>query len=106
IGSAGVATSANAATQLAAPNGMTLYVFDKDAGGVPTCYKDCATMWPPALAKTGDKMDTGWTTVKRTDGAMQWAYGKHPVYFYSKDMKKGDKLGDGIGGVWHVAIAP
>ena len=103
IGSAGYA---DAAAPLAAANGMTLYVFDKDAGGLPSCYKDCAVMWPPALAKTGDKMGTGWTTVKRSDGAMQWVYDKHPLYFYSKDKKKGDKLGDGIGGVWHVAMSP
>jgi predicted lipoprotein with Yx(FWY)xxD motif len=107
IGSAGVTTYANAATPLVASNGMTLYIFDKDVGGVPSCYKDCAALWPPALAKTGDKMGKGWTTVKRTDGAaMQWAYDKHPLYFYASDKKKGDKMGDGVGGVWHAAVAP
>ena len=106
MGSVGVATSANAAAPLLSTSGMTLYVFDKDAGGVPSCYKDCATMWPPALAKTSDKMGAGWTTVKRTDGTMQWVYNKHPLYFYSLDKKKGDKLGDGVGGVWHVAVSP
>jgi predicted lipoprotein with Yx(FWY)xxD motif len=29
--------SANAATVLTAKNGMTVYVFDKDEGGKPTC---------------------------------------------------------------------
>ena len=29
--------AANAATMLAAKNGMTVYVFDKDEGGTPTC---------------------------------------------------------------------
>jgi predicted lipoprotein with Yx(FWY)xxD motif len=24
------------------------------------------------------------------------------LYFYSGDKKKGDKTGDGIGGVWHI----
>jgi predicted lipoprotein with Yx(FWY)xxD motif len=105
-GSFGLASYASAATTLTAANGMTLYVFDKDVGGVPSCYKECAAMWPAALAKTGDKMGAGWTTVKRTDGTMQWTFDKHPLYFYASDKKKGDKLGDGIGGVWHVAMAP
>ena len=103
-GSLWVVSYANAAP-LAARNGMTLYVFDKDVGGVPSCYKDCAVMWPPALAKTGEKADPGWTTLRRTDGAMQWVYNKHPVYFYAADKKKGDQLGDGVGGVWHIAMA-
>jgi predicted lipoprotein with Yx(FWY)xxD motif len=72
-GSIGVVSYATAAP-LAARNGMTLYIFDKDAGGVSSCYKDCAAMWPPALARTGEKADPGWTTVMRTDGAMQWVY--------------------------------
>ena len=101
IGSVGIAT---AATPLTA-GGMTVYVFDKDVGGVPSCYNECAVMWPPALAKTGAVAHTRWTTVKRTDGTMQWAYDNHPVYFYSKDKKKGDKLGDGVDGVWHVGMS-
>lgn len=41
---------------LADANGMTLYTFDADTGGTPTCYDDCATKWPPYLAKEGDAM--------------------------------------------------
>jgi len=100
----GVVSKGNAAP-LAAWNGMTLYVFDKDAGGVPSCYDECAALWPPAIAKPGEKGEPGWTTVKRTDGSMQWVYDNKPVYFYAKDKKKGDQLGDGIGGVWHIAMA-
>jgi Secreted repeat of unknown function len=29
-------------------------------------------------------------------------YDGKPLYFYSGDKKKGDKTGDGIGGVWHI----
>src|SRR6185503_19067971 len=72
------------AAPLAAWNGMTLYVFDKDAGGVPSCYDKCAALWPPAIAKEGQKAEPGWTTVKRKDGTMQWAYDNRPVYFYAK----------------------
>lgn len=97
-------TSALAAGILTDKNGMTLYVFDKDKGSVSSCYDACAAKWPPYIGKTGDKMTKGWTLVKRTDGSMQWAYDKKPVYFYQGDTKKGDKTGDGIGGVWHIAM--
>ena len=99
-----VAGSVQAAEMLAAENGMTLYVFDKDTGGTPTCYADCAAAWPAYAAKEGDAMKKDWTMVKRTDGTMQWAYDGKPLYFFAKDAKKGDKVGDGMGGVWHVIV--
>ncbi len=95
--------AASAATTLTARNGMAVYVFDKDAAGTPTCYDDCTKKWPPYLAKSGETMGEGWATVKRKDGSLQWTYDGKPLYFYSGDKKKGDKTGDGIGGVWHIA---
>ena len=97
-----VAGTANAAGLLTAKNGMTIYVFDKDAGGVPTCYDACAVKWPPYLANKNEKMMKNWTEVKRTDGKLQWAYNAKPLYFFMGDKKKGDKTGDGVGGVWHA----
>lgn len=85
--------AANAATVLTAKNGMTVYVFDKDAGGTPACYDACSKQWPPYLAKSPGKMEEGWATVKRKDGGVQSTSG---------DKTKGDKTGDGIGGVWHI----
>ena len=26
-----------------------------------------------------------------------------PLYYYVKDTKAGDKLGDGVGGIWKIA---
>jgi predicted lipoprotein with Yx(FWY)xxD motif len=95
-------SAASAAGMLAAKNGMTLYVFDKDTGVASTCYDACAAKWPPYLGKTGAKMTTGWSMTKRTDGKMQWTYDGHPLYFFASDKKKGDAKGDGLGGVWHV----
>jgi predicted lipoprotein with Yx(FWY)xxD motif len=94
--------AANAATVLAAKNGMTVYVFDKDQGGSPACYDSCSKQWPPYLAKSEGKMEEGWATVKRKDGRRQSTYDSKPLYFYARDKKKGDKTGDGIGGVWHI----
>ena len=96
------AVGAQAAGMLTDKAGMTLYVFDKDTGGVSTCYDDCAKMWPAYIGKEGDKMMKDWTLVKRSDGSMQWAYDAKPVYFFKDDKKKGDMAGDGMGGVWHV----
>ena len=94
--------AANAATVLTAKNGMTVYVFDKDAGGTPACYDVCSKQWPRYLAKSHGKMEEGWATVKRKDGRLQSTYDGKPLYFYSGDKTKGDKTGDGIGGVWHI----
>lgn len=94
--------ASQAAGMLMGSNDMTLYVFDKDKGEVSSCYDACATKWPPYLGKEGDKMAKDWALVKRTDGKMQWTYDKKPLYFFEGDKKKGDKAGDGMGGVWHV----
>ena len=87
---------------LVSPNQMTLYVFDKDAGGVSDCYGDCAVKWPPYLGNADAKMAKGWTLVDRTDGTKQWAYDGKPVYYFAGDKAKGDAKGDGMGGKWHV----
>ena len=84
-------------------NGMTLYVFDKDAGGKSACNGPCAANWPPLMA-SGDAKDMGdWTVVTRDDGSKQWAYKGKPLYAWAKDAKPGDKTGDGFNNVWHAA---
>jgi predicted lipoprotein with Yx(FWY)xxD motif len=94
--------AANAATVLTAKNGMTVCVFDKDEGGTPAYYDACSKQWPPYFAKSDGKMEEGWATVKRKDARLQSTYDGRPLYFYSGDKKKGDKTGNGIGGVWHI----
>ncbi len=82
--------------------GMTLYSFDKDAGGQSACYEACAKNWPPYLAAGGEKKPDGWSMVERRDGKMQWALDGKPAYYFAGDKKAGDTAGDGMGGVWHV----
>jgi predicted lipoprotein with Yx(FWY)xxD motif len=91
-----------AAAALTAQNGMTLYTYDADAGGKPTCNALCAVAWPP-YAANGEKLGAGWTAVQRANGSLQWAYKGKPVYFYRGDRAKGDANGNGLEGVWHVA---
>ena len=84
--------------------GMTLYTFDKDAGGKSACNGPCATNWPPLMAAAGEKGGSGYTQIKRDDGKMQWAYKGKPLYTWAKDSKPGDITGDGfLNGAWHIA---
>jgi predicted lipoprotein with Yx(FWY)xxD motif len=96
------AVPAYSAGVLTDPKGRTLYVSDKDTTGTPTCEGTCAQNWPPYLGKAGAKLSKGWTLVKRSDGAMQWAYDGRPTYYFAGDKKKNDKKGDGMMGTWHV----
>ena len=90
---------------LTGPNGMTLYVFDKDAAGSgkSTCNGPCATNWPPLMAAAGSQAGGGYSVVMRDDGAHQWAYHGKPLYYWAKDAKPGDRTGDGVNQVWHLA---
>ena len=90
---------------LVGANGMTLYTFDRDAAGSgkSVCNGPCAAKWPP-LAATSDAEARGdWSVVIRDDGSRQWAYKGKPVYFWAADQKAGDRTGDGVNNVWHLA---
>ena len=84
--------------------GMTLYTFDKDAGGKSMCNGPCATNWPPLAAPADAKPAGDMTIVTRDDGSKMWAYKGKPVYTFAKDTKPGDTTGDGfLNGAWHIA---
>ncbi|NMA98246.1 MAG: hypothetical protein GX970_09085 [Phyllobacteriaceae bacterium] len=85
-------------------NGMTLYIFDKDEPGVSNCYDDCAAKWPPLFAEETAADEGDFTVVERTDGTKMWAYKGWPLYYWVDDLAPGDISGDGVGGVWHLAI--
>jgi predicted lipoprotein with Yx(FWY)xxD motif len=86
-------------------NGMTLYTFDRDAmgSGKSACNGPCAANWPPLMASASDGGSGDWSIVTRDDGGRQWAYKGKPVYFWVKDAKAGDRTGDGVNNVWHLA---
>ncbi|WP_238923987.1 COG4315 family predicted lipoprotein [Achromobacter ruhlandii] len=83
--------------------GMTLYTFDKDAGGKSACNDQCAKIWPPVTAAADAKASGDLSIITRDDGSKQWAYKGKPVYLYAKDAKPGDKTGDNFKDVWHAA---
>lgn len=90
---------------LTAPDGMTLYTFDRDAAdsGKSVCNGPCATNWPPLMAADGDKAQGNYTIVTRDDGRKQWAFKGKPLYRWVKDQKPGDRTGDGFNNVWRLA---
>jgi predicted lipoprotein with Yx(FWY)xxD motif len=90
---------------LVGPNGMTLYVFDKDAAnsGKSACNGPCATNWPPLMAADAAQGVGDYMVITRDDGKKQWAMKGKPLYYWAKDSKPGDKTGDGFMTIWHVA---
>ncbi|MBS0308287.1 MAG: hypothetical protein JSS58_04870 [Proteobacteria bacterium] len=83
--------------------GMTLYTFDRDAGGKSACNGPCAANWPPLMAQDTDKPAGDYSIITRDDGKKQWAYKGKPLYHWVKDQKPGDKTGDGfLNNQWHV----
>jgi len=101
----GSAPAKTADGALVGSNGMTLYTFDRDAAGSgkSVCNGQCATNWPPLMAGASDSANGDWSVLARDDGAKQWAYKGKPLYYWTKDQKAGDRTGDGVNNVWHVA---
>lgn len=93
---------------LTAANGMTLYMFTKDAPGVSNCYDQCATNWPPLTLAKNETPVAGrgvlgkLATTERKDGTLQVTYNDMPLYFWAKDAKVGDSTGQNVGEVWFV----
>ena len=87
-------------------NGMALYTFDKDTNGdgKSVCNDDCAVKWPPLMAEAGAEPEGDFTLVTRDDGSTMWAHKGWPLYYWYEDTAPGDISGDGVGGVWHLAI--
>lgn len=89
---------------LADTKGMTLYIFDKDKPGVSNCNGSCASIWPPfKVSAKSASLPAGFSVFTRADGSEQYAYKDMPLYYYAKDTKAGDTLGDGVNGTWHLA---
>ncbi|MEU4446072.1 hypothetical protein AB0K14_32000 [Actinosynnema sp. NPDC050801] len=97
-------------TVLTDGEGLTLYRFDRDTANpsTSTCDGDCARMWPPLLATSGDVRLRGVdralvTTLDRADGTRQVTVAGWPVYRFAEDTAPGQAKGQGVGGTWFVA---
>ena len=93
---------------LADGEGNTLYMYTRDAKGVTNCYGNCAQAWPPLLTNGQQPVAKEGVaaamigTVARTDGTTQITYNGWPLYYYAKDLKAGDTVGQAVGKVWWV----
>jgi len=107
---AGPTVSISSAGYLVGPTGLTLYTFDKDTANTSNCQTgQCVQNWPALVAPSGTlSLGTGLTasdfsTLTRTDGSAQVTFKTIPLYNFAGDSAPGDKNGDGVGGIWHVA---
>jgi len=95
---------------LAGPDGHTVYLFEGDENGKPTCSGPCSGIWPPVTASgmpsAGSGLDQSKLgTVKRADGSTQVTYAGHPLYYYTGDSGPGTAKGQGLkafGSEWYV----
>ncbi len=80
-------------------------MFDKDPAGAgkSACNDQYAQNWPPLTVGKTDKGSGDYSAITRDDGNLQWAYKGPPLYLWVKDTKPGEKTGDGVKDVWHVA---
>jgi predicted lipoprotein with Yx(FWY)xxD motif len=94
---------------LATKSGLTLYLFKIDRNGRSACYGQCATYWPPLIAKGKPTAGTGVKakllgTTKRKNGTKQVTYAGHPLYRFKLDKRAGQVNGEGqdfFGGKWY-----
>ncbi len=85
------------------PKGMSLYTFTGDAGGKSACVAACAKRWPPLAATASDRPAGSFTLIVRDDGSLQWAYKGQPLYTWIKDIRPGDRGGEGFNQAWNLA---
>ena len=93
--------------------GHTLYLFGKDRSGKSACSGQCATFWPPLIAKgkpgvAGGAKASLIGVITRADGRRQVTYNHHPLYTFVKDAKAGQTHGEGVSafGSKFYAVSP
>ncbi len=90
-------------------NGMSVYFFTKDVkdSGTSACTDACLAAWPPVTTAADTPQVEGVTgtvgTITTPDGAQQVTLNGLPLYYFAKDTKTGDILGQGVNDVWYLA---
>ncbi|MCV9993040.1 hypothetical protein OIU93_01855 [Paeniglutamicibacter sp. ZC-3] len=88
--------------------GMSLYYFTKDKKDTTTsaCTGDCLVAWPIAVASGDTPVVEGVTgevgTIDSPEGEKHLTLNGMPLYYFAKDTKPGDVLGQGLNDVWYV----
>jgi predicted lipoprotein with Yx(FWY)xxD motif len=101
--------SSSAGSIVVDAKGMSLYFFTKDTkdSGTSACTGSCLVEWPPLTTTSGSPAGEGVTgklgTISTPDGKKQVTLNGMPLYYFAKDTKPGDILGQGVGGVWYLS---
>lgn len=96
---------------LTAHTGQTLYLFQGDINGTPTCTGNCATNWFPFYAGEVPSLGDGlaladFGVVTRGDDARpQTTYKGWPLYTFRGDVAPGQTSGENSNNRWSVAKA-
>src|SRR5579871_4433540 len=98
---------------LVTAQGMSLYVFARDAKDQSNCTGGCAKFWPPLLVPPGSDAPTSlagfagtFGVATRADGSRQLTYDGAPLYTFSEDSAPGNMNGQGLFSLWWVVVAP
>lgn len=89
--------------------GMSVYFFTKDVkdSGTSACTDACLAAWPPVFTESATPKAEGVTgtlgTITTPDGKQQVTLNGLPLYYFAKDTKPGDILGQGVNNVWYLA---
>jgi predicted lipoprotein with Yx(FWY)xxD motif len=99
--------SGTAGQYLTDVSGMTLYYFTKDTNGKSNCTTPaCIGLWPAfyttTLVVSSPLSPVDFSTITGSNGAQQTTYKGQPLYRFANDVKPGDILGNGVGGVWFL----
>lgn len=101
--------SSSAGTIVVDAKGMSVYFFTKDTkdSGTSACTGACLVQWPPVTTTSATPAASGVTgilgTIMTPDGKKQVTLNGMPLYYFAKDTKAGDVLGQGVNNVWYLA---
>ncbi|PNI09255.1 hypothetical protein CXX84_08020 [Arthrobacter sp. AFG7.2] len=101
--------SSDAGTIVVDGEGMSVYFFTKDVkdSGTSACMDACLAAWPPVTTTADEPRVEGVTgtvgTITTPDGAQQVTLNGLPLYYFAKDTKAGDTLGQGVNDAWYLA---
>jgi predicted lipoprotein with Yx(FWY)xxD motif len=93
-------------------SGITRYMFAPDRYNVSNCEGRCLTAWPPLKLRAGQTLEDvelsgGLRRLKLSvalveDGSRQVTYNGWPLYYWFRDTKPGDVLGQWVNDIWWV----
>ena len=89
-------------------DGKSVYFFTKDVkdSGTSACKDTCAAAWPAVTTTSETPSVEGVSgtigTISTADGAKQITINGMPVYYFAKDTKAGDILGQGVDDSWYL----